>query len=577
MTGWLRSVAAVVAEVVRLVLVEPVRDGRLRADRWPTGLGAIVALALTAFATAAALVLAAPWVRRHSELMVGVGGDLVYPRWTTGVFLALTVLTLALLHAASLHLSVWLRLAALVVVVLAVLGSALDTVEDNLSANVASFVGAGLLVLLTLMRWRASFRWWEFAASLLIIGGSLGAATRLVGRRAQPLGFDTAPQSLSSLMQLVSQLAIPFTLVAGLAFAQLAILLAHRVGGVVDERVRRPVALAVLVAVVAAVELVLVGLHLRRPTTSGASRLAEWAASGLLLVLAVGLAVLVLRAARAEGRLLDRMEEAVSLVPLPVGFGVAATIIAALVLTRVDSQITRFAGGEELRLDGAVDFLFGDATTAWTRIALALALLGCAFWLRHRRPLAAALAATVGVVLLLSMAGVATDRVLDLPWTSEALADVAAVVAVVLLVGLAAARRLDRTRLVALGTALGLSLAYSVRSTFDAPFVALLGLGAGAAVFVGVVWTLLTGAADANAESPGYPRPARVLFFLANALLAMTTLAFVSVADAEGLGIDVSVFGRLGDDYLGTGLLLAAYATIAWELLSPRPRCSPST
>jgi hypothetical protein len=130
---------------------------------------------------------------------------------------------------------------------------------------------------------------------------------------------------------------------------------------------------------------------------------------------------------------------------------------------------------------------------------------------------------------------------------------------------------------VLLGTGLGLSLAFSVRSAFDAPFVALIGLGGSAAVFVGLLWALLTGAGDANEDSPRYPRPARVLFFLANALLAMTTLAFTAVADATGFGIDISPFGTLGDDFLGTGLLLAAYAVLVRAAVSSHPRSPASS
>ena len=135
---------------------------------------------------------------------------------------------------------------------------------------------------------------------------------------------------------------------------------------------------------------------------------------------------------------------------------------------------------------------------------------------------------------------------------------------------LAASRRLTRRRVLALGIALGLALAYSVRSAFDAPFVALFGLGATAAVFLGVVWTTLTGASATNADSPRWPQPARVLLFLGNALLAMTTLAFLSVASIGALGVDVSDFASLGDDYLGSALLLSAYAVLARELTAPQ-------
>ncbi len=58
---------------------------------------------------------------------------------------------------------------------------------------------------------------------------------------------------------------------------------------------------------------------------------------------------------------------------------------------------------------------------------------------------------------------------------------------------------------------------------------------------------------------------------LGNALLAMTTLAFLSVSSLGDLGIDVSAFASLGDDYLGSALLLSAYAVLARELTARQP------
>lgn len=566
-----RTSAAVAGEVVRLVLVEPVRAGRLRGSGWAPGLRAIVALALTALVGAGVLVLSAPTIRRHSDLTVALGGDLVYPRWTTPVFLGLTVLTLALLHAASLHLTAWLRLGTLVMVALAVTGVVIDSVGSSTAASVVTFVGAGLLAALTALRWRGDFRWWEFVVSLVLIGATMGVAIRLGAERSQPFGFDFAPVALTLTMQLVASLAIPFTFVAGLAFAQLAVLLTHRVGGVVEERVGSSRWLAVLVAVVAAADLALVGHHLRRPTDSGASHLEEWVAAGVLLAVALGVAVLVvLRASRPAGRLLDRLEDAVSGLALPVALAVTVVALVVLVVSRVGSQLVRIFDDPDLAFDDAVETLTGTGPTTWTRVAVGAALVAWAVWQQRRQPLPAVLAATIGVTLLVTMVGNVTEQRVELPWTSEALTDVAAVATIAVLVALVAARRLDRRRLVALGIALGLSLAFSVRSTFDAPFVAVFGLGATGALFLGVLWATLTDADDANADSPRYPRPARVLFFLANSLLAMTSLAFVSVADAKDLGVDIGDFAVLGDDYLGTGLLLAAYSVLAWELLSSR-------
>ena len=558
-------VVAFVADVLGRVFVTPVREGRLRAAGWPVGLRPVTALALTAYAAAAVLLLSAPWARRHSVLDSGLSGEVVYPRWSLFVFLTLAALTLALLHAASLHLPAWLRIGALVVVALALVELPVTPLETGRGPHVVSWVGAGLLVVLTAARWRARFAWWEFAASFLVIGVTMAVVTRLVARLEAPAGLDATPTALTLTMGLVAVLAVPFTFVAGLAFAQLALLLAHRATEVVGERVRRTWPVALLVGVVAVADLVLVVRRLGTPTPTGASRLAESGSGALLLAVAVA-GGLLLQRHRSLDRV-DRLEGAVSRLALPIGLLVTITQVPVLLVSRLHTQVVRWHGDDPLRLDRVRDVLSDPDALTWTRVAAGLGLVGWAVWQRRRLTLPAVLAASIGTVV------VSTE--VDLPWTPDAVNDAAVVAASVALVVLIGVRRLDRGRLLALGAVLGIALAWSVRSTFDAPFVALFGLGATAAVFLGVLWTTLTDAAEVNEDSEAYPRPARVLLFLGNAVLSMTALAFLVVTRAGQIGIDLSGFGTLGDLLLGTGLLLAAYAVLVRQVViaAPTPRC----
>lgn len=575
--GWVRTPLVAVREVAALVLVEPVRDGRLRTRDWPPGLRAVAALALVALVGAAVLVVAAPSIRSHGDLSVDVGGDLIYPRWTTPIFLGLCVLTLSLLHTASLHLWVGLRLLALPLVALAILSLVLDVGDTGRASDVVSWIGCGLLALLTLARWRGTFRWWEFVASFVVIGGTVGVLLRLSARSAQPLGFDTAPLALVLTMQYISSLAVPFIFLAGLAFAQLSVLLVQRVGDVVEQRVPRTWVVAVVVLGVAAADVVLSARRLSRPSTSGHSHLAEALGGAVLLAAALTVSVLVvLRRVPPGGRPRERLDTSVSSVGLVVAVAITVTTLVALAVTRLDTVVLRYADRDGTSFGRVTDALYSSTAITLTRVALGVGLVVWAVLQRRRRLVPAAVAGSIGVTLLVTMARRVSGGVVDLPWTAASVTDAATVVTLLALVVLAASRRLTRRRWVALGVALGLSLAFAVRSSFDAPFVALFGLGATAAVFLGVVWATLTDADSANGDSPRWPRPARVLLFLANALLAMTTLAFTSVSNTYELSIDVSPFSVLGDEYLGTGLLLAAYAVLAWEVATarePNPRC----
>ena len=584
-----RVAVAAAAELVRATLGEPIREGRLRDTHWPYGLRAIVALAIAAFVGAAMLVLAARPIRVHSELTVGVSGELVFPRWALFLFLLLTVLALALLHTSSLHLVWWLRLLVPAIVVLVVLTMATDHLDQDKAPHIVSWIGCGLLVLLTALRWRSAFAWWEFAASLAILGGTTAATFRLEGRYAGPNGYDTTPIGTTLTMQSLAILAVPFIVVSGVAFAQLALVLASRVGVVVDEQVSAAGWLVVLSLLLAAADLTLAVRRLRTPTAYGAPHLPV-ALAGLALLLVVVLGVLAqarAQKARAAGadRGVDGLEKALSTVAMPVAVVVTALVIAELLVSRIDIQVVNVRDRQHLVLGWLEDDLTGSHALVASRFGAGLLLVGWAVWQRNRSPLPALLAGSVGLGLATAWLRRATGGAVELPWTTDSVNDAASLVAVVSLVVLALRRRLTRTRLVALGLALGIGFAWSVRSAFDAPFVALFGLGATAAVFLGAIWSMLTGASAANGDSPGYPRPARVLFFLGNGVLAMAVLAFGALGRTRSVGLDTLAFGALGDTYLGTGLLLTAYGLLAvavWQdrapLVSRQPRrCSPAS
>jgi len=560
-----RAPVAAARELVLTAFVEPVREGRLRGKDWPSGLRAVVGLALIGFVTAAALVLTARPIRTHSELTVGLGGELVFPRWALFLFLVLTALSLALVHAASLHLSWWLRLLVLLIVVVAVLTTSNTYLDQTAAPHVATWVGCALLVLLTAVRWRASFAWWEFVASFLVIGATVAAAFRSEGHFAGPLGHDTVPVGATLTMQALAILAAPFVFVSGVAFAQLALLMATRVGGVVDQRVRRGAWLVVLSIVLAAADLVLAFRRLRTPTEFGASHLSV-ALSGLGLVVVVVAWAL----AQVPTDVVDDLAPAMSAIAMPVAVLTTALVLVSLLVSRVDLEIVKYRDRPHLVLGGLEDAVAGRHALIASRFGVGLLLVGGAVWQRHRLPVAALLGGCVGLVLVTSWARRTTGGAVDLPWTSDSVNDAAALMAVVTLVVLATRRRLTRSRLLALGTALGVGLAWSVRSTFDAPFVALFGLGATAAVFLGLIWALLTGAGEANLDSGRYPRPSRVMFFLGNAVLAMSVLAFGALGRTQSVGLDTLAFGSLGDAYLGTGLLLAAYGLLAVAVVRDR-------
>ena len=129
----IRPVLGVVRDFVMHVLVEPVRHGRLRSERWPRGLGPVAAIALAGYVLAAFAVVAAKGIREASELSASAGSFAIsLPAWTVGPLLALVVLALALAQTAALRVPLWLALivtvlSSLVMISVGVNDTAIDT------------------------------------------------------------------------------------------------------------------------------------------------------------------------------------------------------------------------------------------------------------------------------------------------------------------------------------------------------------------------------------------------------------------------------------------------------------------
>jgi len=127
---------------------------------------------------------------------------------------------------------------------------------------------------------------------------------------------------------------------------------------------------------------------------------------------------------------------------------------------------------------------------------------------------------------------------------------------------LAVRRALDARRLALLTVALLLSAAAAWRDVLADPLSVLIGSGGIALVLFGFIWGFVTDADITHHESAAYPRPSRVLLFLANAVFGVTVLAFGTLARDLNAGINLDAFAQFGDQLLGTALILAGVMAV---------------
>lgn len=591
-------VRGAVRRFVRMLVVDPIDRGRLRDTAWPTGLAPVVALGTGAFALAVLVILVAPLVRELAPLSVSVGATVLsLPRLLLPALLWLVVIAVALLQTAALHVrrltaAVLTATTSLIVLFLGSLdlGASSGAAPAVTPGKVVAVVAVVALVTLALARRRARFAWWEFPLVLAIIGTATIVALARSSAESAPYGIDFGPTAVSLVMSSLGQLAVPAAIAAGAAVAELAVTASTAVVAAVSRPGRsRPVSRAApVVLVVAFLAIALWRLaEIVAGVVAGVGAPVDPAAwpLSIALVVAIGMLGASIHRVRGSGRtavgdVLDWLDD----VALPVAIALSITL-APVVLLLLAAQIAAAWGLDPGVLGGALaiaDALRSTVALTVVRGVVGAALVVVALLLARRgRRGSPELLGTIGAVALASIAPALGGSVGAgvAPWSSEALAVIIAL-GTLLLAGLLAARRqLDERRLALLTVALLLSAAAAWREVIADPLGLLLGASGIALVLVGFIWGFLTDAEITRSDSAAYPRPVRVLLFLANAVFGVAVLAFGALARDVTAAIDLDAFARSGDELLGTALILAAVAAAWGSALdhSARSRARAST
>ncbi len=570
----LRSGAAAAWSTTRLfvtrVLVEPVREGRLRDVQWPPGLRPIVAVGLAGYIAAVTLVLGSSIIRQQLELTVQAGTNAPpLPRSVLWVSMALTALAVTLGQSGALHTRAWLRWLVTTFTVLVILLASIPDLEAVPLGRVIAVAACLGLVLFVALRGHRRFAWWEFVVIAVLVWGSFAASIGLVAARSLPLGYDFVPIVVSLVLVTVGQLAIPAAIAAGAAVAELAVSSAVWVAGAFRDKLGRTAVIVLLcvVAVWRVIDLV--------PATIAVvgnpfSELVALLAAAAFIALIAALWVLLARVRRGG--------EHPTTAGLIAALSSVSLLIAACITLMIPSAFAQLGGLVALAY-GAPDAL-GDFLIAFSSVASATVVVGgvrslaglamiviAVVLARRGRPMLPELLAAVGLASLGSGAAILFD--LPLSWTPVALSYVATIAAFAMLVTLLLTRRITMPRITAITGALLIAALFEHRDWISDPLAAVLGSAAIATVLLGFVWSLLTGYGQANTDSARYPRPARVQLVLANAVFGATVLAYSALARDPDSIVNLADFaeygGRVFGDALIAGSLLTAYAAAAFN------------
>jgi hypothetical protein len=558
------------------VLRDPVREGRLRNvdGRWPHGLGAVVATAYLAYAVGMAIVIFSTPIRENAELIITSSSSASVPRSYVWLLLALIVFALALFQTSAMHASWWLRVVGLIasVVVMGTWSLRYSSLSGGLVETVVSAILIIALIVFTLVRGRRPFAWWEFPAVLLLLSTPVVLGVELLNRTSRPLGFDFVPVYLGSTMTTLAPAALPAAVAAGLSVAEITVSATVWATRLTAGRVARRVAYLILALLLvlrlaqAVAELVTWDF-----VRQGANVFLTWLVFAGLLA---GLSALMLRLAGAREQLtVSRLPERMAGMSLALGLGLVGLSFVAVVVLGVFSVVAALAPTQLAAQSGAWLTGLSSATGPNVfRILFALALVGLAIRFARRGQAATALLlSAVGVVLLARVIGWATGGVLDAGAGFDALNLVATVVLLVAITVTVARRRLTPVRAVGFSGALVLSALLGYHDFVSDPVGAVIGFSGAGLVLFGLTWGLFTDSGYANTGSRKYPIPTRVLFVLANAMVAISILAYTSLVRDPTATVNLEDFAVVGDEVLGTALLAATFVSVLTAVRGQRP------
>jgi hypothetical protein len=562
----------------RETIANRVSDGRLRSNGWPTGLRALVWLALGVYLVAAVLVVFSSALRRSEQLIVLNYKSVGTPSGVVWLLIFLVSFSLALVATAALHAPWWGKIIALLLLAASLGAWGLTTTAgSSIATSLAVFAFIAGLLVWYLVRIRRRFSWWEFPISLVLVSGPVlpGLWNMRAGRAS---GFEFAPQALLQGVGTLSYLVLPAAISAGVAVAEITVRAATVTINLLDPASgRRALAHPLLpYLILAAVVLLRVAqcvwqlVHLD-PVRHG------WVAFGpaaVKVILFAAVAAVLLRISRRHSTppSVSELPEDMGRISLPVSVALIAYVLPVTLLLLglqiilgllPDSVVRRWSLDAIPTLSNLADPI---------RLATGLVLLVVAAVLARRgRARLALLLGCTGVMLIMLAQRFLTGGRLALVQDADALNLIATAVALGLAGWYLVRRRLSRERAVGLTCMLVLSALFSYRDFVSDPVGALIGYSGAALVLFGLTWDFLTSSDWANRGGKQFSQPTRVLLVLANTLMTVSVLAYGALVRNPDAALDLERFAELGNIVFGTALLAAAFLAAGHAVADDRP------
>lgn len=555
-----RRIALYLADLWRVVFVNPVRYGTLALGPHSAGIAGVAWAVTVIYAVTVGSILLANPLRSVSSLQsqIDVTSNLVIPTFLVPAVLCLIGIAFGLLLAGSQRAPWWWRVLYLVVVG-AVLVSIAVIAAGLGSGGILSWVSAALLLVTLAYVIGMWIRRTRPAVDVVVLV-TLCCLVMLVSYRSLVtqaiLGTEGEQLVVTAglILRQVSTLALPVAFLSGISAAALGISFVSWGSEELGRRATVPVTLAIA-AVALLVQWILVVRGIAVEPDQMVTRLTQLV-SALLLVALCWCAWWWSHRGYGERDVSPvRVAETAVVVAVPVSYAVTAAAFIAALLSTLTIALQLLAPGSivqvvQVMLDGAGSTEFTQAVRAAVVVGLVIAAV---IFVRMGRHLMGAIAATYALVL---GSVFLTFIPAEWSWTPSAVGDVGLVTASGLVIRWSVTRGWSRGRA---GFVLTLTLlAALVRQAdfFAVPLGFLIGASATAVLIVGLVWGYLTDGGEAHENSPRYPGDRQLLVVLGTFLFGATIVAWAVLGKIVATALVLSDVAALAVTTLGTGLII---------------------
>lgn len=582
---------------LQAIVIQPLRTGTFALGRHDGSTAGFAIVVGVLYALALVAIIGGAWLRSAAELVSSQDATsrTVVPAPLIPAALLLIGVAIALLLAGAQRCRWWLRIGSLAIAILVLGALVVDAAaRDRGPALTIAILGLTGTAVACAWSWVAAP---PLAVQVLVLVGTVQACLAASFRSlvSGSEGFDLPYEVLetSAILAIFILLVTPLAFLGGLKTVAFGVSMCTWSAAFARTRLTLPAARILMVIVLASAGVV-TGWSMWS-LASGARAAGPWLLRAylmpaVLIAVSIGCWRLVERISERRtavrqlsadhvaaahsgspdgaGRVPEAIvDDAARILALPTSLAFLASALIGVPLLLLRRLLVDLFPSNPF-LDGLVTVARSEEVLTASRWLACLGVAAGCIWLaRTGRGLMAGIAALSAVMLTAFVLVQPHSPLGDWAWSVDAMGDLGALIAIALAVSLALRGRLSFGRVQVILLIALLSLLVRQADFFTVPLSFIAGIAGSAFLIFGLAWGFLTDGASAHRDSAGYPRNARMLIFLGQALFGISIVAWATIGRRTVDSQTLSDFAAISVQTLGTALILATIC-YAWQVIA---------